>query len=146
VTSRLHAIGWLSPKELSVESVLHRLRVAGWHVLRRPRLGAGSFDHVVLGPGGLFLARSRAGRGRLRPDWARDARAQAQSLERLTGRSVTPLLVLTHQPDWTDARAYYGVTAVPLTALGAHLAAQRRVLSPDDVASLRHNLRVALAA
>ena len=136
----------LGPSEGSVEAVLAGLRPAGWHLLRRPRLGAAQLDYVVLGPGGVFLVVLRGGRGRVRPEWADEARALAAMVARLTRRAVTPLVVLQRAGEWSEARRFHGVDVVPVSGLGRHLVASGRSLAPTDVAALREALRVALAA
>jgi nuclease-like protein len=132
--------------EGSVEAVLAGLRPAGWHLLRHPRLGAAQLDHVVLGPGGVFLVVVRGGGGRVRPEWADEARALAAMVARLTRRAVTPLVVLLRADEWSEARRFHGVDVVPVSSLGRHLVASGRPLAPTDVAALREALRVALAA
>jgi hypothetical protein len=130
----------------TIEGALLGLRGAGWHVLRRPRLGAANLDHVVLGPGGLFLVVVRSGGGRLRPEWAAEARSQAEVLERLTGREATPLVVLVRAAGWTGARPFHGAEVLPLSELAGHLVAQGHALSPSRIGALYGGLRLALAA
>jgi hypothetical protein len=130
----------------SVEAVVAGLRPAGWHLLRRPRLGAAHLDHVVLGPGGVFLVVVRSGGGRLRPEWADEARALAAMVSRLTRRAVTPLVVLVRAGEWSEARRFHGVDVVPVDGLARHLVGCGHLLSPSDVAALREALRIALAA
>ena len=132
--------------EGSVEAVVAGLRPAGWHLLRRPRLGAAHLDHVVLGPGGVFLVVVRSGGGRVRPEWADEARALATMVSRLTRRAVTPLVVLLRASEWSDARRFHGVDVVPVSGLARYLVACGHVLPPTEVATLREALRVALAA
>jgi hypothetical protein len=138
--------GFGPTSEGSVEAVLAGLRPAGWHLLRHPRLGAAQLDHVVLGPGGVFLVVVRGGGGRVRPEWADEARALAAMVARLTRRAVTPLVVLQRAGEWSEARRFHGVDVVPVRGLGRHLVASGRPLAPTDVAALREALRVALAA
>ena len=90
VTRRLVVITGLGPIQESVEDVLDDLRPSGWHLLRRPRIGAARFDHVVVGPGGVFLVVVRDGGASLRPEWADEARALATMVARLTRHAVTP--------------------------------------------------------
>ena len=136
----------LGPSEGSVEAVLAGLRPAGWHLLRRPRLGAAQLDYVVLGPGGVFLVVLRGGRGRVRPEWADEARALAAMVARLTRRAVTPVVVLQRAAEWSEARRFHGVDVVPVSGLAEHLVAGGHALAPTDVAALREALRIALAA
>jgi len=147
VTRRLAVITGLAPRgEGSIEGTLLGLRGSGWHVLRRPRLGAANLDDVVLGPGGLFLIVVRSGGGRLRPEWAAEAMAQAEVVGRLTGHEATPLVVLTRAAGWTEARAFYGVEILPVARLAEHLVARGHVLSPGRIGTLYGGLRLALAA
>jgi hypothetical protein len=147
VTRRLAVITGLGPTgEGSVEAVLAGLRPAGWHLLRHPRLGAARLDHVVLGPGGVFLLVVRSGGGRVRPEWADEARALAAMVARLTRCAVTPLVVLQRAGEWSDARRFHGVDIVPVGGLARHLVASGDRVAPTEVAALRDALRVALAA
>jgi Nuclease-related domain len=146
VTRRLVVITGLAPVEVSVEAVLDDLRPSGWHLLRRPRIGAARLDHVVLGPGGVFLVLVRSGAGSLRPEWADEARALARMVARLARHAVTPLVVLQRAADWDGARRFHGVDVVPVGGLGRHLEARGDVLGPTELAELREALRLALAA
>ena len=147
VTRRLAVITGLGARaEGSIEGALAGLRGAGWHVLRRPRLGAAHLDHVVYGPGGLFLVVGRSGGGRLRPEWAADAIAQAKVLERLTGRAATPLVVLARHTGWIEPRPFHGAEILPLRELPEYLVRRGHVLSPGAIGSLHDGLRLALAA
>lgn len=147
VTRRLAVITGLAPRgEGSIESALHGLRGAGWHVLRRPRLGTAHLDHVVFGPGGLFLVLARSGGGRVRPEWAAEAILQAKVIERLTGREATPLVVLMRSAGWTDVRPFHGAEILPVGELPEYLVAHGHVLSPAAIGNLYAGLRLALAA
>jgi hypothetical protein len=147
VTRRLAVITGLAPRgEGSIEGALLGLRGAGWHVLRRPRLGTAHLDHVVLGPGGLFLVLARSGGGRLRPEWAAEAILQARVIERLTGRKTTPLVVLMRSADWTEPRPFHGAELLPVSELPEHLVGHGHVLSPTAIGTLYGGLRLALAA
>jgi hypothetical protein len=147
VTRRLAVITGLAPRgEGSIESALQPLRGAGWHVLRRPRIGTANLDHVVFGPGGLFLVLARSGGGRVRPEWAAEAIAQAQALERLTGREATPLVILMRSAGWVEARPFHGAELLPLSELAAHLVGCGHVLSPRAVSAMYAGLRLAQAA
>jgi hypothetical protein len=146
VTRRLVVITGLGRVEVSVEDVLDELRPSGWHLLRRPSIGAARPDHVVLGPGGLFLVVVRSGGGTLRPEWADEARALATMVARLTRHPVTPLVVLQRAAHWDRGRRFHGVDMVPVGGLGRHLEAAGDVLESSEVAALREALRIALAA
>jgi hypothetical protein len=147
VTRRLAVITGFGPRtEGSVEGALAALKPAGWRVLRRPRLGAAHLDHVVFGPGGVFVLVVRSGGGRLRSEWADEARAQASMLARLTRREVTPVVVLVRAAEWKDARSFHGVEVVPLAGLARHLVAHGHVLCPAEIETLNEALRLALAA
>jgi hypothetical protein len=147
VKRRLAVITGLAPRSGgSIDEALASLRSAGWHVLRRPRLGTAHLDHVVLGPGGLFLVVVRSGGGRLRPEWADDAVAQAAALERMTGHRATPLVVLTRSAGWAGPRPFYGAEVLGMRALPDYLVARGHVLSPTAIGHLCGGLRQALAA
>ena len=146
VTRRLVVITGLGPGEVSIEAVLADLRPTGWHLLRRPRLGAAHLDHVVIGPGGVFLVLVRTGGASLRPEWADEARALATMVARLTRCAVTPLVVLVRTADWDDARRFHGVDVVPVSGLARYLVASGDALPPTQIETLREALRIALAA
>jgi hypothetical protein len=146
ITRRLVVITGLGPIEVSVEDVLDDLRASGWYLLRRPRLGAARRDHVVLGPGGLFLAVVRSGGGAVRPEWADEARALATAVARMTQRAVTPVVVLQRAADWDRARRFHGVDVVPVSGLARYLEASGDDLGPTEIEALRETLRIALAA
>ena len=122
------------------------LRPAGWHVLRHPCFGAAHTDHVLIGPGGVFLVLVRSGGGRVRPEWADEARALAAMVSRLTRHAVTPLVVLERAAEWSEARRFHGVDVAPVSGLARYLVATGHVLVPSEVATLRETLRMALAA
>jgi hypothetical protein len=130
----------------SVEAIVAGLGPVGWQQLRRPRVGRDYTEHVVVGPGGVYVLVVHRGGGRVRPEWADEARALAAVLARLTRRSVVPLVVLDRPTEWSDARRFHGVDVVPIGGLSRHLVATGHVLAPADVASLREALRTALAA
>jgi hypothetical protein len=148
VTRRLAVITGLAPRsEGSIEGALTALGRRGWHVLRRPRLGSAHLDHVVFGPGGLFLVLARSGGGRLRPEWAAEAIEQAHALERLTGRRATPLVVLMRSSaGWAQARPFHGAEIMPVGELPEYLVGHGHVLSPSAISALHAGLRLAQAA
>ena len=146
VTRRLVVITGLGPSEVSVEGVLAGLGPAGWQLLRRPRIGAARLDHVVLGPGGVFLVVVRSGGGTVRPEWADEARALATMVARLTRYAVKPLVVLLRAGEWDEARRFHGVDVVPVSGLAGYLEASDDAVPPTQLATLREALRIALAA
>ena len=146
VTRRLVVITGLGPSEVSVEDVLAGLGSDGWHLLRRPRIGAARLDHVVLGPGGVFLLLVRSGGGSVRPEWADEARALATMVARLTRCAVTPLVVLLRAGEWDEARRFHGVDVMPVNGLARYLEASDDVFAPTQIEALREALRLALAA
>jgi hypothetical protein len=146
VTRRLVVITGLGPSEVSVEGVLAGLGPAGWQLLRRPRIGAARLDHVVLGPGGVFLVVVRSCGGTVRPEWADEARALATMVARLTRYAVTPLVVLLRAGEWDEARRFHGVDVVPVSGLAGYLEASDDAVPPTQLATLREALRIALAA
>ena len=145
---RLAVITGLGPMSEggSVEAVIAGLRPVGWQMLRRPRVGAACADHVVLGPGGAFLVVLHRGGGRVRPEWADEARALATMVARLTRCAVTPLVVLLRGGEWDEARRFHGVDVVPVSGLARYLQASDDVFPPTQIAALREALRMALAA
>ncbi len=123
----------------SVDSVLSEIRVAGWCVITR------TSDHcVVLGPGGLVVIAERHG-GRIRDEWADDARGQAQVVERMTGRQVDALVVLARPVEWHEPRPFRGATLMPVGALADNLTSRPRTIAPADIDMLRSRMQHALA-
>ena len=145
---RLAVITGLGPMSEggSVEAVIAGLGPVGWQLVRRPRTGAACADHVVLGPGGAFLVVLHRGGGRVRPEWADEARAVASALARLTRQPVTPVVVIERATEWTDARRFHGVDVVPVSGLARYLVSSGHVLAPGEITGLREALRIALAA
>ena len=123
----------------TVDSVLTEIRVAGWHVVTRTR-----DDCVVLGPGGLVVIAERAG-GRIRDEWADDARGQAQVVERMTGRPAEALVVLQRHVEWREPRPFRGTTLMPVSALADHLMSRPRTIAPADIDVLHGRMQQALA-
>ena len=124
----------------SVDGALAAVRAAGWREVSRTR-----GDRVVVGPGGLVVVAERGGSGRIREEWADEARAHAQALERMTGRSVAAVVVLARHVDWQEPRPLRGATLVPAAGLAAHLAGLPRTLAPVDVEVLATRLQHARA-
>jgi hypothetical protein len=124
----------------SVDTLLHEVRLAGWHEVTR-----GRSDRVLVGPGGLVVVAERLGAGRIRPEWGDEARAHAQALERMTGRPVDALVVLTRHVEWTEPRPLRGATLLPVSALADHLTGRPRLLAPGDIDALHARLQQALA-
>jgi hypothetical protein len=132
--------------EATVEAVMAGLGPAGWQLLRRPRLGALCLDYVVLGPGGVFLVVVRSGGGRVRPEWADEARALAAMVSRVTRRAGTPLVALERATEWSESRRFHGVDVMSVGGLARHLVSHGHTLAPEDVATLGDALRITLAA
>ena len=130
----------------SVEAVIAGLRPVGWQLLRRPRVGAACADHVVLGPGGAFLVVLHRGGGRVRPEWADEARAVAAALARLTRQPVTPVVVLERATEWSRRAPLPRRGRRARQRPGALPRGQRTRIAPGEIAVLREALRIALAA
>ncbi|MGZ6697481.1 MAG: hypothetical protein ACXVFL_17805 [Solirubrobacteraceae bacterium] len=124
----------------SVDTVLHEIRVAGWHAVSRSH-----GDRVLIGPGGLIAVAERGGAARLRDEWADEARALAAATARMTGRDVDALVVLTRHVEWRDPRPFRGATVLPVAVLADFLTGRPRKLSPADIDALRGRMQRALA-
>jgi hypothetical protein len=146
VARRLVVITGLGHSEVSVEDVVAGLGPDGWRLLRRPRVGTARIDHVVVGPGGVFVVLVRDGGGSVRPEWADEARALATTMARLTRCAVTPVVVLPRAAEWDEARRFHGVDVVPVGGLARYLEASDEVFAPMQITALREALRIALAA
>ena len=110
-------------------------------------MGAAAPDHVVLGPGGVFLVLVRTAaaaacapsgptrRARWPPCWRASRAARSR-----------PWSCSSARPSGDDARRFHGVDVVPVSGLARYLVASGHVLAPAEIAALREALRIALAA
>jgi hypothetical protein len=135
--------------EEHVGGLLDRLDGRGWSVIHDASFGYGNIDHIVCGPGGLFTVETKSHPGPIKVRTIhggvlRQAQGERETIERLTGERVEPLLVFSRA--WVDkplARRR-GVRILParmlLTYLGRHVGR----LSPEQVEAARERIVAAL--
>jgi hypothetical protein len=135
--------------EEHVGAILDALAAEGWLAIHDVTVGRGNIDHILVGPGGLLTVETKSHRGRIAVDgldqrMLRQAYAQAKALERITGRSVAPLLVFSRAYLDRPVTRQRGVTVLPARMLAGHLARREARLSADEVAQLHAQLAAAL--
>lgn len=136
--------------EEQVGKLLEELAGQGWHVIHDVTLDHGNVDHIAIGPAGLFTIETKSHPGpvrvgRIHGATFRQAQAQRQALERLTGERVEPLIVYSRA--WVDkplARRR-GVRVMPARMLVGYLERQREQLTGEQIAKARRRVSAALA-
>ena len=136
--------------EEHVGGLLDELSEEGWNVIHDASFGYGNVDHIALGAGGLFTVetKSRPGPVRMRTIHGgvlRQAQDQRETLERVTGERVEPLLVFSRA--WVDkplARRR-GVRVVPARMLLGYLKRHSQTLTPEQVGQAHGSILAALA-
>jgi len=135
--------------EEHVGSLLAALDPAAWCVIHDASLGHGNVDHILIGPPGVFTVETKSHPGpvrvgRVHGATIRQAHAQRDAIERVTGMKVEPLLVFSRA--WVDrplARRK-GVRVLPARMLIGHLQRRAETLSRGDVEQARALLEGAL--
>lgn len=127
-----------SAAERAVGETLNELRREGWFVLHDiPQRGEGNVDHLVSGPGGVFMIETKV--RRYADAHLPKARRQAAKLHDELGVWVTPVIVL-HQRDG-NAFNTHKVWVVPRIQLLDWLRAQRnRTLEFERLARFAEKL------
>jgi hypothetical protein len=135
--------------EEHVGSLLDALEPGEWRVIHDASLGHGNVDHILIGPPGVFTVETKSHPGpvrvgRLHGATLRQAQAQRDAIERVTGVEVEPLLVFSRA--WVDrpqARRK-GVRVLPARMLTRYLRGRAKTLSRSDVEHARERLETAL--
>jgi len=135
--------------EEHVGSLLDELPREEWHVIHDASVGHGNVDHILIGPAGVYTVETKSHPGpvpvgRVHGATIRQAHAQRDSIERVTGMAVEPLLVYSRA--WVDrplARRK-GVRVLPARMLVGHVSKRAATLSPSDVATAHARLAHAL--
>jgi Nuclease-related domain len=135
--------------EEHVGSLLEALDVREWRVIHDASLGHGNVDHILIGPAGVFTVETKSHPGpvrvgRVHGATLRQAQAQREAIERVTGMEVEPLLVFSRA--WVDrplARRK-GVRVLPARMLTSYLRRRATTLSRNDVERARQRLEDAL--
>jgi hypothetical protein len=136
--------------EEHVGGLLDDLSGEGWSVIHDASFGRGNVDHIVLGGAGVFTieTKSRQGEVRVRTIHGailRQAQDQRETLERVTGERVEPLVVFSRA--WVDkplARRR-GVRVIPARMLLAYLRRHPDTLTPAQVEQAHTSILAALA-
>ena len=135
--------------EEHVGSLLDELPREEWRVIHDASVGHGNVDHILIGPAGVYTIETKSHPGPIRVGRVhgatiRQAHAQRDSIERVTGMDVEPLLVYSRA--WVDrplARRK-GVRVLPARMLIGHLQRGSKTLSRSDVEAARGRLETAL--
>ena len=112
-------------------------------------LGRGNVDHILIGPAGVFTVETKSHPGpvrvgRVHGATLRQAQAQRDAIERVTGMQVEPLLVFSRA--WVDrplARRK-GVRVLPARMLLGYLQQAPETLSREQVEQAHERLAEAL--
>jgi hypothetical protein len=136
--------------EEHVGGLLDELSEEGWHIIHDASFDYGNVDHIVLGAPGVFTVetKSRLGEVRVRMIHGailRQAQDQRETLERITGEQVEPLVVFSRA--WVDkplARRR-GVRVIPARMLLAYLRRHARRLTSEQVERAHERVVAALA-
>jgi hypothetical protein len=135
--------------EEHVGGLLEQLDEHGWSVIHDASFGHGNVDHIVCGPGGLFTVETKSHPGPIKVraihgGVLRQAQQERETIERITGERVEPLLVFSRA--WVDkplARRR-GVRVMPARMLLGYLDKHAERLSVEQVQGARERIVAAL--
>ena len=121
----------------------------GWSVIHDASFDHGNVDHIVCGPGGLFTIETKSHPGPVKVrsihgGVLRQAQDERETIERITGERVEPLLVFSRA--WVDkplARRR-GVRVMPARMLLGYLGKQAHGLSGEQIRTARARIIAAL--
>jgi Nuclease-related domain len=136
--------------EEHVGGLLDELSGDGWKVIHDASFGHGNVDHIALGAAGVFTVETKSRQGPVRVRTMhgailRQAQDQRETLERITGERVEPLVVFSRA--WVDkplARRR-GVRVMPARMLLAYLRRHGQTLPPEQVEQAHTRILAALA-
>ena len=124
--------------EEQVGGLLDELSGGEWRVIHDASLGRGNVDHILIGPAGVFTVETKSHPGpvrvgRVHGATLRQAHAQREAIEDITGVSVEPLIVFSRA--WVDRPLVRrkGVRVVPARMLLGYLAKRRPKLSKEEI-------------
>jgi hypothetical protein len=125
--------------EERVGGLLEELVDTRWRVIHDVSLGRGNVDHILIGPAGVFTVETKSNPGpirvgRLHGAMLRQAQAQRNAIEEVTGMGVEPLIVFSQA--WVDRplSRRKGVRVVPAKMLLGYLSRRPAKLSRDEIA------------
>jgi hypothetical protein len=136
--------------EEHVGGLLDELSAGGWSIIHDASFGHGNVDHIALGAAGVFTVETKSRQGPVRVRTIhgailRQAQDQRETLERVTGERVEPLVVFSRA--WVDkplARRR-GVRVIPARMLLAYLRRHSRTLTLEQVEQAHTRILAALA-
>jgi Nuclease-related domain len=136
--------------EEHVGGLLDSLAGRSWGVIHDASFGHGNIDHIVCGPAGLFTIETKSHPGPIKVraihgGLLRQAQEERETIERVTGERVEPLLVFSRA--WVDkplARRR-GVRVLPARMLLSYLDGHPQRLSPERARAARALIIAALA-
>jgi hypothetical protein len=136
--------------EEHVGGLLDDLSDEGWLIIHDASFGYGNVDHIVLGAAGVFTVETKSRQGEIRVRTIhgailRQAQEQRETLERITGEQVEPLVVFSRA--WVDkplARRR-GVRVIPARMLLAYLRRHAETLTPERLEQAHSRVVAALA-
>jgi hypothetical protein len=131
--------------EHTVAAILDGMSEQGWLALHEVATPHGTIDHVVVGPAGVFVISTSAGRGRISVETIDERTyvepyALARRVEAMIGHKVTPVLVYSQAKLSRDVSRQRGVMVVMAKTLAGHLDRRRDRLASAEVNSLYHQL------
>jgi hypothetical protein len=136
--------------EEHVGGLLDELSEEGWRVIHDASFGYGNVDHIALGAPGVFTIETKSRQGQIRVRTIhgailRQAQEQRETLERITGEQVEPLVVFSRA--WVDKplTRRRGVRIVPARMLLAYLRRHSGTLTPEQLEQAHSRLVAALA-
>jgi hypothetical protein len=136
--------------EEHVGGLLDELSDESWSIIHDASFGHGNVDHIALGEAGVFSVETKSRQGPVRVRTIhgailRQAQDQRETLERVTGEQVEPMVVFSRA--WVDkplARRR-GVRVVPARMLLGYLRRHSHTLTPEQVEQARGRILAALA-
>jgi hypothetical protein len=136
--------------EEHVGGLLDELSDEGWSIIHDASFGHGNVDHIALGTAGVFTfeTKSRPAPVRVRTIHGavlRQAQDQRETLERVTGERVEPLVVFSRA--WVDKplTRRRGVRVLPARMLLGYLKRHGQTLTPEQVEQAHERILSALA-
>jgi hypothetical protein len=136
--------------EEHVGGLLDELSAERWRIIHDASFGYGNVDHIALGTPGVFTVETKSRQGPIRVRSIhgailRQAQEQRETIERITGTEVEPLVVFSRA--WVDkplARRR-GVRVIPARMLLAYLRRHTVTLTYEQVEQAHEHILAALA-
>jgi Nuclease-related domain len=119
--------------------ILDALRAEGWRVVHDLDTGRGSIDHVVIGPGGVFVIESKTWRppwfkaDGVNRKWLDQAYAHCKTIESLCGTRVEPVIAVVKAWLGKPVTRRRGVLILSDRMLPGQLRGRATVLRADEI-------------